>query len=65
MAKEEECCPPFNPRKWDNKTFQWKNKKFIKDKVFTFFYIPINFGSVMVKLDKKGANGSGSIKVTV
>lgn len=49
----QECCPKFDPQKWDNKTFTWENKKFIKDKVFTFFYIPIGFGSVITKLDKK------------
>jgi hypothetical protein len=49
----EECCPKFNPIPWDNKTFTWKNKKFIKDTVFTIFYLPINFGKVIVKLNKK------------
>ncbi len=54
MAKTETgCCPRFNPKPWQNKTFKWKNKKFVKDKVFTLFYVPINFGSVMKKLMKK------------
>jgi hypothetical protein len=48
-----ECCPKFNPKPWDKKTFVWKNKNFIKDKVFTLFYIPMNFGGVMTKLVKK------------
>lgn len=50
---KEECCPKFNPKPWDEKIFNWKNKKFIKGKVFTLFYIPINFGSVIIKLMKK------------
>jgi len=50
---EEECCPKFNPKPWDKKIFNWKNKKFIKDKVFTIFNIPINFGSVITRLMKK------------
>lgn len=50
---EKECCPKFNPKPWDEKTFVWKNKKFIKDKVFTLFYMPINFGSVITRLMKK------------
>ena len=50
---KNECCPKFNPKPWDNKTFTWKNKKFIQDKVFTIFYIPINFGSVMTRLVSK------------
>ncbi|MDD5651106.1 MAG: hypothetical protein PHF86_11935 [Candidatus Nanoarchaeia archaeon] len=50
---EKECCPKFNPTPWDGKIFNWKNKKFIKDSVFTIFYMPINFGSVITKLMKK------------
>jgi len=47
------CCPQFDPIPWDDNVFEWSNKKFIKDKVCTFFYIPINFGSVMKRLDSK------------
>lgn len=47
------CCPEFDPIPWDDKTFNWENKKFIKDKVFTLFYMPINFGQVMKRLDRK------------
>jgi hypothetical protein len=48
-----ECCPKFDPQPWDDKVFDWKNRKFIKDKVNTFFYMPMNFGKVMRKLDAK------------
>ncbi|MFH1682230.1 MAG: hydrolase [Candidatus Woesearchaeota archaeon] len=50
--KEEICCPKFNPKQWNGKVIQWKNKRFIKDKVFTIFYMPINFGSVIRRLMK-------------
>ena len=50
---EEECCPKFDPKPWACKSFEWKNKKFIKGKVFTLFFMPINFGSVIVSLNKK------------
>jgi len=53
MIMEKECCPKFNPKPWDEKTFVWKNKSFVKGKVFTFFYMPVNFGSVITKLMKK------------
>lgn len=53
MNKEEICCPKFDPTPWDGKTFEWVNKKFIKDKVFTLFYIPVTFGSVMIRSVKK------------
>jgi hypothetical protein len=47
------CCPEFNPAPWDDKILEWNNKMFIKDKVFTLFYMPIKFGSVMKRLDEK------------
>lgn len=47
---ESVCCPKFNPKPWDKKVLVWKNKKFIKGSVFTLFFIPINFGSVITKL---------------
>ncbi|MFA6401547.1 MAG: hydrolase [Salinivirgaceae bacterium] len=50
---EAECCPKFEPNLWDDKTFEWENKKFIKDKVCTLFYMPLNFGNAMRRLDKK------------
>jgi hypothetical protein len=47
------CCPEFDPIPWDGKTFDWNNKQFIKDKVFTLFYMPMNLGSVMKRFDRK------------
>jgi hypothetical protein len=47
------CCPPFDPTPWDNKVFDWHDKRFIKDKVCTFFYMPLNFGCVIKRLMKK------------
>jgi len=47
-----ECCPPFEPAPWDDKMITWEDKKFIKDKVCTLFYMPMNFGKVMKRLDK-------------
>lgn len=47
------CCPKFDPEPWDDKLIEWKDKKFLKDKVLTFFFMPINFGSVMKRLNEK------------
>ncbi len=47
------CCEPFDPKPWDGKVLEWKDKRFIRDKVFTLFYMPMNFGSVMKRLDEK------------
>jgi len=49
----QECCPKFDPAPWDGKTFDWSNKKFIKDKVGTLFYVPLNFGAAMTRSIKK------------
>jgi hypothetical protein len=56
----EICCPPFDPAPWDGTQHQWSGKKFIKDRICTLFYMPINFGRVMRRTDKliKAAGGS-------
>jgi hypothetical protein len=58
--KNSVCCPEFSPEPWNDKIFQWENKKFIKERVRTFFYMPLNFGRVMRKIDSSirafGAN---------
>ena len=51
--KDQECCPKFDPAPWDNKVLEWQDKRFIKDHVRTFMYMPINFGGVITKLMKK------------
>lgn len=51
--KETGCCPKFNPAPWDGKELVWEEKKFIKDKVFTLFFVPMNFGKVITRLTKK------------
>lgn len=38
--KNEECCPKFEPAKWNQKTFTWDNKLFLKETIPTFFHIP-------------------------
>lgn len=50
---EQSCCPKFDPRPWEGKVFVWEKKKFVKDHVCTFFFMPINFGSVVRRLTSK------------
>ncbi|MCK9638300.1 MAG: hypothetical protein M0R39_00200 [Prolixibacteraceae bacterium] len=50
------CCPKFDPIPWDNVNFEWNDKLFVRGSVCTFFYMPLNFGSVMKKLSKIIAN---------
>jgi len=55
------CCPRFEPAPWDGKIFEWNNKKFIKDKVFTLFYMPVNFGKVIVRMLRKVEQAQGVV----
>lgn len=48
-----ECCPELNVALWDDKTIEWNQKKFMKSKVCTLFYMPMNFGGVMTKAVNK------------
>jgi len=59
--KEITCCPEFNPAPWDGKLLEWENKKFVKSRVFTLFYMPITFGSAMRKLDNKIRGAGASV----
>lgn len=38
--QDQECCPKFDEKKWDNKTIIWEKKLFIKESIPTFFHIP-------------------------
>lgn len=38
--QNQECCPKFDPQKWDEKTHNWDNKPFIKETIPTLFHIP-------------------------
>lgn len=59
---QTECCPKFNPEPWDNVIFEWDHKKFIKEKVFTLFYIPINFGQVITRMMTKVEKAGGHVQ---
>lgn len=41
------CCPPFDPSPWDEKEITLTGRHFIKDRVLSFFHVPLNFGAVM------------------
>jgi len=52
MTNEKVCCPKFEKSRWDNKTFNWKEKTFIKESMPVFFHIPFPplFGKKVTKL---------------
>ena len=39
-TQNQPCCPEFDVVKWDKKTFDWKDKLFIKETIPTLFHIP-------------------------
>ena len=54
MSTESDvCCPPFRPEPWDEKEITWENRRFLKDRVRSFFHIPLNFGAVMIRSMKR------------
>lgn len=55
------CCPEFIPEPWNDKVLEWNNKRFIKERVFTLFFMPINFGKVMRRVDAQIRTAGGTI----
>jgi len=47
MQNTIECCPKFDPEPWHDRVITWDQKLFLKDRVRSFFHIPLNFGAVM------------------
>lgn len=56
-----DCCPPFDPAPWDDKVLHWDNKLFVKARVFTLFYVPINFGATMKRLNARVEEALGTM----
>lgn len=56
---ETNCCARLDPARWDDRTFDWNDKLFLKDHIRAFFHVPLNFASVMSRdlaaLDKAEA----------
>ena len=65
MKGDTKCCSGFDPKKWDKKKVTWKGKLFIKDKVFSFFHIPLNFTSVVNKNIEKIEKAKTALKETM
>lgn len=59
---EEICCPRLDPTLWEDKIFDWENKRFIKEHVCTFLYMPLNFGGVMRKADARVRKSGGAFQ---
>lgn len=61
LKPEPECCPEFNPVPWSNQEFEWESKSFIRDKVLSFYYMPLNFGAVMRRMNAKVAAAQAEV----
>ncbi len=55
------CCPPFEPAPWVDKIFEWDQKQFIRDRVYTLFYMPLNFGKVIKRMNEKVEKAGAAI----
>ncbi|MDH5559649.1 MAG: hypothetical protein OEY59_02185 [Deltaproteobacteria bacterium] len=68
MKQETTCCPKFEPAPWDETTLDFEGKLFMKDRVKSFFHIPLNFGAVMKrdmeKIEAAGAKGEEQVVLT-
>lgn len=62
---EANCCPTFNPKKYDKKKVTWKKKLFIKDRVYSLFHIPLNLESIINKNIKKLEDANAMPKDTI
>lgn len=40
------CCPEFDPVTWDNLDLHFRDKRFVWVRTRSFFYIPLDMGSV-------------------
>jgi len=62
------CCEPFDPAPWENQEIRWNNKLFVKDHVTSFFHIPLNMGSKIVKnmelIEEAGAQAPYQLMLT-
>lgn len=61
--QDQECCPEFDPQKWDKKTFVWENKLFIKESMPTLFHIPFPpmIGKKIIKMHTLAGKSNATI----
>lgn len=43
------CCPRFDPTVWDQDEITWNEKPFMKERVHSFFHVPIDMRQKMTK----------------
>ena len=53
QVKSTGCCPPFDPTPWQENEITWTEKVFVKDHCISFFHIPLNMGSKVLRNMKR------------
>jgi hypothetical protein len=43
------CCPPFDPKPWQDAEIHWHDKPFLKEHVRAVFHIPYGMGRVVTR----------------
>ncbi len=38
------CCPPFDPVPYEDQEVTWDHKRFVKERVHSFFHVPLDIG---------------------
>jgi hypothetical protein len=53
------CCPPFDPKGWDGRHLEFKDKLFVRATTRSLLHIPINIGSVFTRV-QESIDGAGA-----
>ena len=46
-SEETGCCKRFDPNPWQETEVSFQDRRFVKDRVTSFFHVPLNYGKVM------------------
>lgn len=44
---ETDCCPLINPADWDEQTYEFDDKMFVRVRTMNFLHMPLNMGRMM------------------
>ena len=56
------CCKRFIPEPWNERKISWNDKRFLKDHVTSFMHMPLNYGRVMGRMQKKINEAGASLQ---
>ena len=50
------CCPKFDPEGWDGQDLHFRGKKFVRARTRSAMHVPLNMGTVFVRVNKNMAD---------